>query len=214
MLTNMFGVLPQRNLNQPQKKQAPQKNADNPVEAIKDLGTNIVQHTAKDLVGDVTSGVIKGLFGKTGQLEPNQTIDFSQIETPKKSTVETYFKPFENPLERKATLISHQAEMAIEQQINQVRTELKMLIAAARELSHEADKAISQRPVNPGIYHLNFFERLKLILKVARQQIEESKTWLSCMQSKKAQKGYWAMFKKHGTSFAMSSERSLASSMG
>lgn len=210
----MFGILPQRGLNQPPKKQNPQKTTDNPVEAIKDLGSNIVQKTAKDFVGDVTSGVIKGLFGKTGTLEPNQTIELSQIETPRPATVETYFKPFENPLERKATIISRQAELEITHQIEAVRAELKMLIRAAKDLSKEADKAVSERPVNPGIYHLNFFERLKLILKLARQQIEESKTWLSCMQSKKAQKGYWAMFKKHGTSFAMSSERSLASSMG
>lgn len=211
----MFGILPQRGLNQPQKKQAPLKKVDNPVEAIKDLGSDIVQKTAKDLVGDVTAGVIKGLFGKTGTLEPNQTINLSEISPePTKASVETYFKPFENPLEKKATFISHQAELVIAQELEAVRAELKMLIVAAKELSKEADKAVSQRPVNPGIYHLNFFERLKIILKLARQQIEESKTWLSLMQSKKAQKGYWAMFKKHGTSFAMSDERAVASSMG
>lgn len=210
----MFGILPQRGASQPQKKQQSQKKTDNPIEAIKDIGSDIIQKTSKDVVGDVTAGVIKGIFGKSGSLEPNQTIELSQIETPQKATVETYFKPFENPLERKTTHISKQAEFEINQQIEAVRAELKMLIVAARELSQETDKAVSQRPVNPGVYHLNFFERLKLILKLARQQIQESKTWLACMQSKKAQKGYWAMFKKHGTGFAMSSERALASSMG
>jgi len=210
----MFGNVPQRGINQAQKQKQPLKNSDNFIEAVKDVGGDIVQKTAKDLVGDVTSGVIKGIFGKSGNLEPNQTIDFSQMETPKLATVETFFKPFSNPLERRENIIVTQTEMAISKEINEIRCELKMLIKAAKELSKEADNSVSERLVNPGIYHLNFFERLKLILKVARQQIEDSKTWMTAMQSKKAQKGYWAMFKKHGTSFAMSNERALASSMG
>lgn len=221
MLQGMFGNVPQRGFNQPQKKQQPIKNSDNFVEAVKDIGSDVVKKTASDLVGGIAKNTIDTIFGKTQQtLEPNQTLDLqslmgnqAQKETPK-ATVETFFKPFSNPLERKENIISSQAEIAITREIEQVRAELKMLIAAAKELSNEAEKAVSQRPVNPGVYHLNFFERLKLIIKLARQQIQESNTWLSMMQSKKAQKGYWQMFKKHGTSFAMSSERALASSMG
>ena len=69
--------------------------------------------------------------------------------------------------------------------------------------------------MDPGIYHVNFFERLRSILKVLREQIDDSRTWLALSAQRKQKKlGYWGMFKKHGTSFGLSNERSIATSAG
>ncbi|MEK7566007.1 MAG: DUF5660 family protein, partial [Patescibacteria group bacterium] len=66
----------------------------------------------------------------------------------------------------------------------------------------------------PGVYYTNFFEWVLLTLRDMRKKVNESRQWLSTWTTKKKQKGYWTMFKKHGTSFAMSDERAIASANG
>jgi hypothetical protein len=44
--------------------------------------------------------------------------------------------------------------------------------------------------------------------------VEDSGAWLSAMSGKKGKKTYWSEFKKHGTSFGMSNERSVATQTG
>jgi hypothetical protein len=52
------------------------------------------------------------------------------------------------------------------------------------------------------------------VIRGARMKVEDSGAWLSTMQGKKGKKNYWAMFKKHGTSFGMSNERQVATQTG
>ena len=81
-------------------------------------------------------------------------------------------------------------------------------------LSTEIHKAVAEVPVDPGIYHVNFYEKLKAVLKTLREQIDDSRSWLTLHQSRKKKMGYWGMFKKHGTTFGLSNERSIATSAG
>ena len=52
-----------------------------------------------------------------------------------------------------------------------------------------SEKAAEKMPTKPGVYHVTFFERLRQIIKFFRERIEESRTWLKLMSSKKKQKG-------------------------
>ncbi len=77
------------------------------------------------------------------------------------------------------------------------------------------DMAIEQRIVKPGKYHLNFFQFVLSMVRSARMKIEESSAWLSVAKGKNGKKqNYWQMFKKHGTTFGMSSERAIATQAG
>jgi hypothetical protein len=71
-----------------------------------------------------------------------------------------------------------------------------------------------EMPVSPGIYHVNFFERLRSIIQLLRQQVEDSRTWLLMVTTKRTQKDYWCMYSKHGTTFGLSSERIIATAIG
>jgi hypothetical protein len=73
---------------------------------------------------------------------------------------------------------------------------------------------VSEQPITPGIYHLNYYERLKNVIKAIRLNIEDSRTWLALSTGRKGRKKYWGMYKKHGTTFGLSHERSLATSSG
>mgnify|MGYP001592197026 FL=1 len=95
-----------------------------------------------------------------------------------------------------------------------IRAELKSLMASLKNLNKEVQNAVTQEVVNPGVYHVNFYEQLRNFIKVLRQQIEDSGAWLASFNTRKKKMGYWGMYKKHGTTFGLSNERSLATSAG
>jgi hypothetical protein len=102
----------------------------------------------------------------------------------------------------------------VKQKIESVRAELKALAQSIRGLRQEISKTVMDAPVDPGVYHLNFFEHLRSYLQMMKEQVDDSRTWLVASNNKKAKKGYWGQFKKHGTSFGMSHERNVATSAG
>lgn len=96
----------------------------------------------------------------------------------------------------------------IDAQLREIMTEIKKLADSSKELQMQfKDVAIEQHVVKPGKYHKNFFEWLFLVIKTARQQVEDSSAWLNVAKRKNAKKGFWDMAKKHGTSFLQSGER-------
>lgn len=101
----------------------------------------------------------------------------------------------------------------LEEEINKVREELYLAIKQMKSLDSsikEAEKTIISPISNPGIYYVSFFEKLKTILQVLRQNIQESKSWLTMVFEKKRKRGYWQMAKKGGSTFLLSHERRSA----
>ncbi|HLD02068.1 MAG TPA: DUF5660 family protein, partial [Patescibacteria group bacterium] len=60
----------------------------------------------------------------------------------------------------------------------------------------------------------NFFEWMLSVIRIARMKVEDSGAWMAALSSKKKGKGYWQMFKKHGTTFGMSHERNVSTQTG
>lgn len=110
-------------------------------------------------------------------------------------------------------------QKAIESQVAKLMQELQAEVIKLQqktaELGNDVTKiTVESRPTKAGIYHLNFFDMMISMLKELRQRVGESRMWLQKSMKKKQQKGYWAMFKKHGMNFAASDERAIASSNG
>lgn len=200
-----------------QKKQKYQ--SDNPIEIIKDFGVGIVSSVAKDLVGGTVKNATEQL-GITpalkieGTLNPNEDLALEQISAKKEDSEMLFFgeKQLFRPMEQKSTSLS---EMEVEQKIEYILCELKLLAKSVEKVNIEASKiALEQPPIKGGVYHANFFEWILRMIKMARAKVDESNLWLEQFRARHKQKGYWQMFKKHGTGFALSGERSVASSVG
>lgn len=181
-------------------------------EQIKELGDSSVSTAKKDLVGKMTETALQQVFSlpKTGELKEGQILEFSE-EKKKKEPRPSYLE-----IQRKEALLFVR-EQEITQEVEAARAELKKATQELKKLGQdmaEVEKAVDKMPVKPGVYHLTFFERLRQIIKFFRERIEESRTWLRLMTSKKKQKRYWTMYKKHGTKFGLSSERSVATQAG
>lgn len=104
----------------------------------------------------------------------------------------------------------------VNERLQQIMNELKRLIGSSKVLQAEfADVNMDQTPPQVGEYHINFFDWLLLTIRTAREKVEDSGAWLATTKSKSGKKGgYWGMFKKHGTSFGLSNERTAATQTG
>lgn len=195
----------------PKNKPANYKN-DNVLEQLRGVGNDVAGNTV-DVAAKIGENIFSSLIGgstlMSGDLEPNQTIELGlqpqievekpQMEAPKMETSHTSIEA-----------ITEQTK----QQLEAVREELKALSKSLRNLSQDVQSAIEQTPVSPGVYHINYYDQLRTFIHVLRQQIEDSRVWLSMSVGRKKKMGYWGMFKKHGTSFGLSNERSLATAAG
>lgn len=197
-------------MQQPQQKKRQQTYVnDSVVESLRNLGSGIGKTVAGDVVGKVGADTLSALFGgvtqkQSGELRQNEAVDVGR---------EIYDPTIRRP-EIKARQPIQREEPNLKAQIEAVRTELKALAVSLKELHSEVQNAIREAPVTPGIYHLNFFERLRAVIRLLRQQIEDSRTWLALWSSRKQKKQYWGMYKKHGTQFGLSSERTVSTQAG
>lgn len=191
---------------------------DSILEALRDLSGGVGKTVTKDVAGKVATDALASLFGApvkptSGELKPNQPVEIPNRQP--QPEPERFYPPFARAEMRPAAPpVMKEDQQKLTQQIESIRHELKAIAVSIQSLNSEIGKAVNEVPVNPGIYHANFFERLKSVLKMLREQIDDSRSWLTMHASRKKKMGYWGMYKKHGTTFGLSNERSLATSAG
>ena len=194
--------------NQPKKPVTPNK--DSILESLRTLGTGVTKTVAKDVTGRVAADALSSLFGgavkRQGELTPDKPVDLRRERAPWPG----FRRPEIRPREPWVTPV----EPHLKEQIEAVRMELKALAASIKNLNTDVQRTITETPVNPGLYHKNFFERMRSILQTLREQVDDSRTWLSLYNNRKQKRGYWGMYKKHGTNFGLSNERTLATQAG
>lgn len=205
---------------------------ENPIEAKRDIPSRVAGSFTNDLFKPaVTKDLWEQLLGveqkddleflqASGDIAENEAIDIRALER-RAGKIEQKVQNIDPGLDYHREIrfsqekISQENESALAQQIQRIQFELKQLASSSKELETSfAQVTVASAPVNPGKYHLNFFEWVLSVIQSARLRVEESQTWLSLFASKRAKKQYWSMFKKHGTSFGLSNERVVATQTG
>lgn len=191
------------------------------IESLRDMGRGVAKTVKSDLVGGIANDALSSLFGtpKSGHIQPGEEISFDRQPQPPPyperqpfhfGRREQYFSQYSQ--EVLARLRAQEKEVA--QKIEEIRHELKALIATLKVVDQEIAQATENGIVEPGLYHLTFLDRLKTILKLLRQNLHESRSWLAVMRSKKKQRTYWALYKKKGTEFGLNPDRVIATQVG
>lgn len=202
----------------------------NTIEALADVPKGV----ATSVVNDVVKGFGKGLWEQflnigaseqkgseelSGDLDPGQELNLNKFS--KKSREQTPKLDIEPGIDYRREIIHAEKRVMQENsrelsvKIQEILIELKQLMNVSQELKVEFKEiAVEPRIVNPGKYHVSFFEWVLLLVKQARMKVEDSAAWLAAFKSKKAKKQYWSMFKKHGTTFGLSNERVVATQTG
>lgn len=206
----------------PKKKQQAQNAAkQNVIESIKDLAsagttgvTDMLQNTSEDFFNQLLGR--QKIQGASGELQPGQSLKFMteadrQAEENKKLRAQIQ-------LERNMSADSKRLD---EQKIGQLRVHLQALMSEVVKLSNataglaeETKIASMEVPVNPGVYHISFFEKLISFMQSFRKKIELASVWLSASNGRREKKNYWAMYKKKGASFLLSGEHYSQRSAG
>ena len=196
---------------QPKKRLNPYIMGDNVLETVKSLGGS-VSKTAKDSATQIATDALQDIInGRSPQRHPSEK-HYVQENMPMEPRER--IQPRVSNRELIQPLIQKDI-VETKQKLEAIRQELQALSKSIRGLQQEIQTAVMEMPVEPGVYHLNFFEQLKTLLKGIRERVDDSRVWLSAWNANaKKKRGYWGMYKKHGTSFGLSNERTLATQAG
>ena len=195
----------------------------NPVEAITNIGAGIRQSMVDDLFkGGVNDAWEKLLGGSSkdknrnaGDLEEGQELDLKKHGKSEKREHAAPAMNYHHEIVETEKRASRENQQSIHSKIQEILVELKKISETSTEIAMEfKEVTVEQRIEKPGEYHVSFFQWMLTVIKAARVRIEDSGAWLKTMKSKKGQKNYWAMFKKHGTTFGLSNERVVSTQVG
>lgn len=187
------------------------------VDDFKDAGRSMIVDGAGDFLDMIG---IASPSEQHNQPKTNEEVEVfnAKVKTEQISKTETRIEAaidYHREIVRAGENASKQEVHAFKSQIEQIKAELISLAKSTKMLQLEiASVSVEQAPVNAGTYHQHFFEWMLNMLKAARERVETSEAWMSAQKNKAGKKGYWGMFKKHGTSFGLSNERAVATQVG
>lgn len=116
---------------------------------------------------------------------------------------------------RQEKLVFSRKQVEVKRQITSIQEELQLLVKEAGLVSQEVQVAVEQVVVNPGIYHVNFFNKIRQLIILLRKKVADSRTWMHETNSRANRRlGYWGKVKKSGTKFMLSQERYMATQAG
>lgn len=204
----------------------------NPIEAVTERAFSAAAPVLKGMAHDALeqtlswdemlgTNIAGGKKASSGEMAPGQEVSLSKGKNKEKPSEEKQKPRIEAAMDYTGEIIHAETRIRqsenreLEYKIQEIMIELKKLASSSKELEVAfEDISVEQRPVNPGKYHLNFFEWMLLTIRTARMKIEDSANWASMFSSKKTKREYWSLFKKHGTSFGLSGERVVATQTG
>lgn len=185
--------------------------ADSFLEALRDLGSGVADSVAHDVVGGIAEKAITPKINQT--LQPGEWAEVEQNAW-EKEKVEPFQKEL-GQIQQQERLLFKQSEQNTQLQIRGILEELQKLVASTTTLAEEVEVAVQQAPVDPGIYHLSFFEKLRQTIILFKRQIEDSSTWLAAFNQKaKRHNYYWGQVRKSETKFMLSQERYMSTQAG
>lgn len=173
-------------------------------EALRDLPGGILDD-AKDQMGFFAP--------KNSQDQQERTDSFQQEERLR----ELYSLRVNRSQEvkREEHLVFSAKEQETKNKVDQLIAEVRKMASAVKELEDQVQTTAFIAPVNPGVYHETFFEKLISFVKSMTKNIKNSSVWLGTSNSKaKKNPYYWQQVKKSGTKFMLSSERYMATQAG
>ncbi len=193
------------------------------VESMRDMGGSVV----KSLKNDVVKGTAQSIFDQLlGSTRSGQVPDFKQNMTP---DLESYIadreskaaeqarqdeRSFQNHRMTESKVLFSYADESLRKEIEGVRSELQMLVSSMGQVEAQIEQAMMDNIVDGGVYHLNYFQKLKTWIKFMRKSLEDSSAWLQMSGGRKSKGYFWTQTGKSGTKYSLSSERNVQMGAG
>lgn len=194
----------------------------NMVESLREIGDS----TKNSLKQDVVKGIPKDIFDQvfsapknqrtSGEFAAGETLAMREVvnqETKRREKVQEQLI-FERRLREEEKIYTESKARQLRVQLSAVIEEVAAIARTTQGLAHETEIAYLQAPIEPGIYHLTFFEMLLTMLKNYRKRITESVEWLRVSNKRAQKKSFWGTYKKLGGKFLLSGEHYSQRSAG
>ncbi len=195
----------------------------NPLEAMKSFGKDTASEMRSE-ANKLSADFMQELLGikaanknYSGEIVPGQPVDFAEVYSGKYEETIKINKQmaFERRLIQEERILVEKKTGELRMQLNAVREEILVLAQKTQDLSEETYVAAMQAPIEPGLYHVIFFEKLLDFIKSFRKKIEESAVWMHSLNVRARKKNVWGQnYKKGGASYLLSSEHYLQRSAG
>lgn len=200
-------------------------NNSNFVESIREVGGSVVKSIKNDVVKGTAKSIFEQLLGsaKSGQApdmqSPQSTEDLeafvAEREAAAAEEAKTSERAFQTHKQAESRVLFSLADEKLKHEIDDVRAELQAVAASMDKVEQAVEQAIIENVVDPGVYHLNFFRKVKAWLVFMRKSLNDGAAWLELSAGRGKQKSYfWGKSEKHGTSWSQSSERNVVLGAG
>ncbi len=194
----------------------------NPLEALKDIGSSAKKSLKEDLIEKTPGDFMDQLFGPRPQNYSGEIIAGESIEIRDVLSGQHEEKQLLKKQLRFERVLRQEEQSTIDKKTNELRLQLKaiqeevlVLVQTTQDLGEETKLAAMQAPIEPGVYHVIFFEKLLEFIKSFRKKVEEASVWLHATNKRAAKKNAWgARYKKHGAKYLLSGEHYLTRSAG
>lgn len=199
--------------------------------ALQEIGGATVKQ-ASTIPGEMVNDAMSAIFGSGSGAISNE-------QTQKKNDAPT--NPFARALEQTSKLDEEKKNMEVEKAravrhkemqmtevfnmreakdkelIKQLQEQLRSLAKEMKSLDSSVKTAIHSDVVDPGTYHVHFFQQLLNFVILMRKRVQEANTWIENFNSRGKKKGaFWSQVynQKGGTAYLMSQEHQVARNVG
>ncbi len=204
------------------KKNQVQRARQNVIESLKDLGTGTADQT-KDFFKNTSEDFLRELLGishadikRSGELTQGENVSIKDVVSGKEEENQKFKKQIklEKYLFSEEKRVTSEKRQELRVELQAIMQELKNVADSTQGLAEATEAAIISAPVEPGIYHINFFQNILEFLHSFRKKIDLAVTWLDSTNKRAEKKNYWATYKKHGSSFLLSPDHYSQRSAG
>ncbi|MFA6386006.1 MAG: DUF5660 family protein [Candidatus Paceibacterota bacterium] len=209
----------------PAPKQSPKNTNNNSfVESMRDMGGSVMKSLKNDVVKGTAQSIFDQLLGsaQTGRMPttPDQAInpDLDKYIAEKESAAAEQAKMQERAFHvhkaQETKVLFSYADESLKKEIDGVRGELQMLVASMGQVEKQIEMAMMDNIVDGGVYHLNYFHKLKEWIRFMRKSLEDSSAWLQMSGGRKSKGYFWTQEAKSGSMYSQSSERNVQMGAG
>lgn len=191
---------------------------------MRDMGGSVMKSLKNDVVKGTAQSIFDQLLGsaKNGHVPttPDQAInpDLEKYIAEREEQAAEEAKMTERakhvPAHLENKVLFSYADESLKKEIDGVRQELQMLVATMGQVENQIEQAMMDNIVDGGVYHLNYFQKLKTWIKFMRKSLEDSSAWLQLSSGRKSKGYYWTQEAKSGSKYSMSSERNVQMGAG
>lgn len=211
--------------------QTHRSNASNPfARALQEIGGTTIKQ-ASAIPGQMVNDAFGSIFGTSSPSpsETQTTPDANSPTNPFARALENQSSPEklgQHELEQQRALRHQEMQMTEvfnmreakdKELIKQLQEQLRSLAKEINTLDSSAKTAIYADVVNPGTYHVHFFQQLLNFVVLMRKRVQEANTWIENFNSRSKKQGaFWGQVysKKGGTAYLMSQEHQVARNVG